>query len=669
MSIAPALSVTPEKDSQQPQEMWLSAKEAAELLGISWKQAKLRCSSKRFSNVIEVSGNGGRQYRVALSCLNAEAQAKYYAARISGLQAPEQASIEAEVYARAPEWARRKADKYQVILRGCEGLKGDTLKQWIGAWNLSHPEMSTSFPSVLRARATIAEHGISGLLAQYGNRAGETTVRDDWFDYFKKCYLKEGAPSAKSCWLYTLGYARQFSPDICVENFPSEKAFSRRLSIEIPEASQYLARYGESAWNKKYATYLDRDYSNVKAGEIWVGDAFQIDINVMLPNGKIVCPWGTIWRDMLTSKWLGWIVHAEAPTSDHVFESFHYGIEEFGLCKEVLIDNGKTYRCRDFAGGRKNHLLQLDEVKTTSMLGLLGITPRFSLPYGAQSKPIERDFLKFKELLSKHVVGYRGGNVVEKPEKLEAERKAGTVMHFAQFVELFNDFIVNVLNKNVSQGKNLLGKSPDQLWAEKFTEKREVSRDALALFCMRTSNIVSIHRNGIKDSDLGVEYFAEWMPAAQGAKVYIRRSLRDYSTAWVFRADTDECLGTARINALNVPAFARTTVEKTELQAAMELRRRDMKIAKSYISNLGKEDPVQQLLHLKSGVEAVAGETAEAAPQIHHIADTAMDKVVRDQRERELQHTGDLSNFVPPSAPEKKPLYLFESEAEQSLAV
>ena len=52
------------------------------------------------------------------------------------------------------------------------------------------------------------------------------------------------------------------------------------------------------------------------------------------------------------------------------------------------------------------------------MLDELNVKVHFALPYNAQTKPIERDFLKIKELLSKHCVGYRGGNVVERPEKL-----------------------------------------------------------------------------------------------------------------------------------------------------------------------------------------------------------------------------------------------------------
>jgi putative transposase len=658
-------------DNEQTDSVWLSSKQVSDLLKISVREVNRRCKDGRFTTTTTVIANGGLQYRVDLNCLPAAARAKYYSSHIEQFKKPDETSVEAEVYSKSPEWARKQVDKYMMILRGCEGIYGrKELESWVSSWNNLHPELSTSYPSICRARKTIREQGASGLLAQYGNRAGTTSVKDEWYSYFKQAYLKEGAPSAKSCWYYTLGFAKQFYPDVDPATFPSEKAFLRRIDADVPEGSQYYARYGESAWNRKYASYIDRDYSNVRAGQVWVGDAAQIDIAVIFPDGRVGFPWVTAWRDMLTSKWLGWCVHCESPKSDHVFESLHYGVEDWGLCEEVLIDNGKTYRCRDFAGGRKNHKLELDEIKTTSMLGLLGVKPRFALPYGAQSKPIERDFLKTKELLSKHIIGYRGGDVTEKPEKLADEVLAKAVMPFNDFVAAFDDYIINGLNKIQSKGgKNLLGRSPDQAWAQLFTEKREVSPDALSLFCMRTSNVVSIGRNGVHDSALGVTYWGEWMPAAKGQRVYIRRSLRNYATAWVFKADNDECLGRARMNEFSVPALAETEVEKAALQKAMEQRRRDRKITQAYIKHMrgDKVDPMTQLQHLKMGINAVSGETAEASPKVHRIVDTAMDRVIAQEKERETEHQG-IREYLPnrPQPQAEEPIYLYDTERKRA---
>ena len=112
-----------------------------------------------------------------------------------------------------------------------------------------------------------------------------------------------------------------------------------------------MARFGNAAWNKKYASYIPRDYSNLRAGSCWVSDHAQIDVAVNF-NGSVCFPWVTVFRDVKTSKWLGWFLHADAPNSDHIFQAFYYGVQHFGLPDDIYLDNGKDYRCKDFAGGR-----------------------------------------------------------------------------------------------------------------------------------------------------------------------------------------------------------------------------------------------------------------------------------------------------------------------------
>lgn len=349
-------------------------------------------------------------------------------------------------------------------------------------------------------------------------------------------------------------------------------AFKRRLDREIPKQSIFLARHGESAWNRKYGNYIERDYSKITCGKVWVSDHAQIDVACLSPDGNIVFPWVTAWRDFKSGKWLGWILQCGHPNSDLIFQSFYYAAESYGLPTDVIIDNGKDYRSKDFAGGRRKPCVKSkigsDELsicsqpidcdvrvsernstgakskkyikidtnknKTTSMLLELNIDVHFALPYNAQTKPIERDFLKIKELLSKHCIGYRGGNIVERPEKLAKEIKSGKIITFDNFKKVFDDFIINVLNKRPSQGKNLKGLSPDELFNREFKEKITTTKDALKLFCMRISKTFTIGRNGIKDNEFGITYWNDWMISKTGLKVYLRRDIKNYKEAWAF---------------------------------------------------------------------------------------------------------------------------------------
>ena len=426
----------------------------------------------------------------------------------------------------------------------------------------------------------------------------------------------------------------------------------------MPEQSIYLARYGYSAWNTKYGNYIDRNYDNIICGKAWVSDHAQIDVACLSPEGDVIFPWVTAWRDYKSGKWLGWLLQYGHPNSDHIFQTFYYAAKAYGLPDSVIIDNGKDYRSKDFAGGRSVMSVDKTQVKTRSMLAELDVKVHFALPYNAQTKPIERDFLKIKELLSKHSVGYRGGNVVERPEKLLGEIKAGKIMPFEKFKTIFDDFIVNILNKRPSTGKNLQGMSPDELFNKEFTEKRVASNDALKLFCMRTSRTFTIGRNGIKDNQLGITYWSDWMISKTSLKVYLRRDIENYKEAWVFRADNDEFVGkTTAVRA--VAALYANEVSKEEFKEAMANKKRNYKIAKAYIKQI-KQIPLEE--QCENYKAAYASVEKEAKPKITKFANTNMDKVIRKNKEMEAFGQYDLSIFLNEEKKEEKPLYLYETD-------
>ena len=326
--------------------------------------------------------------------------------------------------------------------------------------------------------------------------------------------------------------------------------------------------------------------------------------------------------------------------------------------EEVYIDNGKDYRAKDFAGGRNYNN---SECHSSPMLGLLGVEAHFSLPYNAQTKPIERDFLKIKELLSKHTVGYRGGNVVERPEKLKNEISGNKLLTFDEFKLVFDDVIENVLNKLPSKSKKLRGKSPDELFAEEFTTMKTVSKDSLMLFCMRSSKIVSIGRNGVRDSQLGVTYWDDWMSGYKGEKVYIRRDINAYQECWIFESSTDKFLGKGKMLEL-VPALARTDIEKSILKKATKLKKADLKIAKDG-AKFGAVEINKKIADLKN---AVSQRNYTLKPNVMKLSNNQMDGVIKQARDLENAGRYDLSALVPKEQKKRK-IYLFESDKKADL--
>lgn len=663
-----------EKDSYNivsiKKEIWLTVKEAGQLLGIPERTVKYHCKSGKYTTKL-IEGNGGKQYRILLSSLPSPAQAKYWSEKIQSdpdpQDSPDELTAEMEIYNNAPAWARETIDKYLSIIRS--GLKGKGLKLFIESWNKSHPEQAATYPSVIRAKARYEKYGVAGLKPGYGKRAGKSSIDDEWFVFYKDLYLNQGLPSVKTCWRETFACFHRQNPDLLLKDFPAAHTFDYRLKAEISASAIYLARYGKEKWNKKYANYLDRDYSAIQPGECYISDHAQIDVAVSLPSGKFCFPWVTAWRDFRSGKWVGWMVHSESPCSDHIFQSFFYSCRDHGLPTDVYIDNGKDYRCRDFAGGRKKSVaVKVDEIKTTSTLGILNITPHFAIPYNAQTKSIERDFLKVKEWFSKNMPGYRGGKVTERPEILKEELKNGSVLSLNELTAAFDDFIINILNRMESKGKVLKGMCPDELWEKERILPRMVSNDALTLFCMRTSKDYTIGRNGVKDSETGCFYWNEWMAGMKGSKVYLRRDLKAYQEAWVFASKTDEYIGKATM-AATVPALARTNIEKAQIKEAMASKKRAEKIEKSLIEtrrDTSYEDKISLIsAYAKAANEARGYEPSEERPKVVSITRTPMDEVVRKANE-EKKEVSKLK-YEPYPKPKRKFFHLYceREEAER----
>ena len=240
-------------------------------------------------------------------------------------------------------------------------------------------------------------------------------------------------------------------------------------------------------------------------------------------------------------------------------------------------------------------------------------------------------------------------------------------MQFEDFKKIFDDFILNVLNKKPSNGKNLNGICPDELFYNDFSEKITPSRDALKLFCMRTSRNFTIGRNGIQDRQLGVNYWADWMITRTGSKVYLRRDVQNYKEAWVFKVDNDEFVGTAKA-VKAVAALHADKVSKEEFKEAMVIKKRNLKITKSYIKQTFEIPLEEQYENYKAAYDS-ANKDYKKEVKISKIANTNMDKVVLKNKEMDAFGRQDLSVFLEDKKPEEK-LYLFETDKilEEELA-
>jgi hypothetical protein len=610
-------------------EVWLVMEEVSNLLGVS--EAAIRKAIKVGKYRVQRDLTDGRKpYRIALSSLPIEAQKKW--AKMQNPSADENeamSAIDARALADAPEYNRRKAMKYLAAFKAIEGLKGEAAIQAA----LDKAGIELDYKSVMRERARYQEQGIAVLIGKYGKRKGISILDDekrfgkamrDVYQFFKGVYLKEGAPSLNACYAATLGFAKELGYDAMIQqgDFPSPDTFYDKIHNEIGESAIYLHRYGQSAWNRKYAAFAHRDYANIKAGAVWVSDHRQLDQLWNMPDGTQKRVWITVWRDFKTAKWLSWLLHVEAPNSEHVFETFCQATAKWGVPEEIIIDNGKDYRVSDFAGGRKTHTLEVDAERARSLTAMLGIRVHFSAPYNAQTKPIERDFLLFKEWRDKLSSGYFGGNSTERPEVIQP------TLDFAKGELVVNDFVENVLNKNKSNGKVLNGRSRNEAWAEEFEGLKRISEDALRLYRFRVSEEFTIKRNGIYDSKLKDYYYGVWCAGNEGRKVYLRRNPKAYQEAWVFDAKTDEYLGVATLGYWTTAALAKSSLELAKVNEVIRAKKRQKKTLKSLNEQGFKVSEAELVRYQAKGLEtAKSSGISEATAKATITTLTKMDEV------------------------------------------
>lgn len=677
--------------------MWIDVKQAALFYGCT-RQVFMR-KLTQFDARRTPNPNGGRpKWEIALESLPQEAQERYYeqqrlAAEVAAKRrggrpskaqkaAQERAEAQkaaeaaaAEAYITAPGWQRKIADDRYTVVQDTIGMKRRQIAEYIRANNIQ-----ASVTTVYRWHRLYREQGKAGLLSAYGNRKGQSCIPDDVFSKYVAIYNSESQPSSQTAYELAKGWFDEHYTGAC----PSIKAFEYRYKRDIPEVQRYMARYGESAFNRKYGYSITRDLCSLTAGEVAVGDHMQLDLLVKMPDGKIERPWLTAWCDMKSRRFLGWYVHPEAPNSDHILLSFKNMAERFGLPKCIYIDNGKDYRSKDFAGGRKAFKADYDIERITgtiedtgtqalfktkmvsNLTAELSIDVQFAIPYNAQAKVIERHFRNHHDKFERLLDGYTGTNTVKRPEVLKRQLKSDKVLPYAEFCQLLERFL-NILDRIPFGSKAQMANcSPVEIWNADNPALRKVSDPrALALFCMRTSRPVKVGKNGVKDADYGVIYWNDALVGHKGERVYLRRDMNDLRYAWVY-SERDELICRAEQQTLVKP-LADDPVSKADLAEGMRRKRAEKKAVKALIKaqeNISNEDRIRML---EAGIAAVNRERGYEEPDVP-VRTLVMQHTPLDERVREQDQylrEGTTNSPVLPVVNAPKPKKLLPCTATQ----
>lgn len=490
---------------------------------------------------------------------------------------------------------RQQVARWKLILqewkayRGQGGNKADRDKEFVDYISGKYPEMKFSVRILQRHDQALREQGEAALIDGRGKHENhKKAIPDEVFAVFMSYYLDESRKSVQKCISMTETWLRHEGKQELLP-LASHQTFTREILRSIPPAAIVLCREGIKACTDKMLPYIKRTYEDLSSNDIWVCDNHTFDVFVNDgEHEKPIRVYLTAFQDVRSRKFVGWYVTLN-PSSSATLTALRRGIEEWGIPKRILSDNGREFLTFDIGGRgfRKSKKPSKEEHEIPTILDNLGIEFRTAMVRNARAKIIERAFLDVKNEFSKMFEGYTGGTIAERPERLKKSgRDVDNFTLLPEFVEYVDKYIRGIFNKHKHYGVGMNGRTPDQVYAACLVEQRVATADQLNLMMLRNTRVQKVGRDGVhldlygqkicfNSHDLNFYHF--------GQKVYFRYDPDDLAEVRVYD-DKDRFLCTAQQTG-TLGYFA----DKEEVQKAVQENRKYMRAVKTW-----KEQHVKQ---------------------------------------------------------------------------
>ncbi|MDI3480823.1 MAG: putative transposase [Tepidanaerobacteraceae bacterium] len=568
---------------------------AASILGVAERTVRRYALDGVYGKVEYIDGpggNSGKVMRIPVAGLPPEAQIEYYRQVFS-----RDAVVKIPLDQFPEKYRKLAAEKIQVLDLWSEFISGlekqgitktEATKSYVDTYNRAHPDRQISLATLYRWQAAYRENGVAGLIPGYGGRDYSDTIPDWAWEMFKDAYLDDAKRSIAVCYAIVELEAKSRG-----EMIPSMSAFKRKIKKDMDYQVMVYWREGKKAFDDKCTPYIIRDYNTLVSNQLWVSDHHQLDVACLGSKKRVVFPWVTGWMDMKSRRIVGYTI-SEGPNTDTILASFGRAVRRYGIPCELLMDNGRDYTAKDFAGRGHRVKVEIDEGRVTPLVKHLGIIPHFAIPENAKAKPIERFFLTSKEQFSKWYESYRGGNIQERPESLEdVVKNTDKLPTIFDIDRDFGEWIDNIYNENPHEG--LGGRKPREVFDEFLNVKRTAPEDVLRLLMMRTSKPLKVQRNGIWLFERW--YYSTELAPHQGKKVFARYDIKQIGLIYVFDLE-DRFLCEAR----NKEALAWGATSE-DIRNAMKEKKAVRQRARAYkedVSKVLKEpDPLKRIIELR----------------------------------------------------------------------
>lgn len=575
---------------------YLTVKKLAELKGCSEQYAKRIVKDGKIHAEMQINPETKKmRYMIPASTLPEDLKAKYYnKLRKEAGAAPE--LIESEVLKPYKNAVKKRFEEYTSEERAEIALWCSILREWqelrikykskasfdsdfIGKCRLEHDGINISIDILYRKYAAFRENDYDGLIDKRGGwNRGRTSMNEDVWKMFTRIYLVSSRPTVSRCYTDLKAWCMVNYPEL-YSTIPSERAFRRRIESEIPKCVIEYTRYGKKTCFDKYLEYIERDYTDLNANDIWIADNHTLDVISMSPEGKPHRLSLTAYMDAKSGVIVGWNL-CDNPCSQSTLIALRAAaMNGYGLPLGVYFDNGSEFLVHDIGGrGHRTKASWNKGDDPPTILSLLGIAMVNAIVKNAKAKNIERYFDTFKEWISKAFSGYSGGTILERPEELAKKVKSGEIPTDDEVAELLEVLINGGYNCREYGGKEkkYKGMTRIEVWNESINSDEVVFRDAadedLTLLMARNTRYQKIKRNGVF-----VELYGKkvWFKNEEtvfhiNKEVYVRYDPANVNEVRVYDKETDKFLWIyQRADYLNVPYIVKDANGKEQLAIAM----------------------------------------------------------------------------------------------------
>lgn len=526
---------------------WLKVKEVAELLGMTERGVRKSAAqlNKYKYRHVDGIGQGGKQIEIALESLPQEAQNKY-----NNVQ-------EEVIYKEVTQFTGKQREEANFKALIVEKYRKSQLSpdDFVKDFNERNPDSVITKSQLFRWQRKYKSGDVADLVdMRGGHNRGKITIPPDAWEYFYALYMTLQKRSIQRCWELT---QREYP------NIPTVSAFERNLKT-IPELVMIYYREGKKAFEDATVS-MERSRADIDSNDIWFSDHHLVDVAVINNRGRVFRPWLTVFFDARASKVISFIVRDKSADVTVIKQCLRLGMEKYGIPKELYFDNGKDYREKSF-----NADFPISLVKQ------LGMNMIYATPYHGQAKTVERFFGTMEDRFCKLLPTYLGRDAKQRPENMRVtfDKLKDEAPTMEKFIEHLTNYFEEY-NNTPSNGIDMNGKCPEQVYYENLHTKNEVRDKSILRILCGTFVERTVQKNGVRYQDRF--YYHTELLSHLGEKVIINADPYNMDELNIFDTDMRAiCKAQAKVRT----PFRHTTQE--QIREAMKEKKEARKMVERY---------------------------------------------------------------------------------------